>query len=49
MVHARSPAIGFVDALSPARGASRTVRATLLALGSSEILTLSAKGLRLEL
>jgi biotin transport system substrate-specific component len=43
MVHADSPSISFVDALWPAHGASRNVRAILLALLGSTLLTLSAK------
>jgi biotin transport system substrate-specific component len=43
MVHADSPSTGFVDALWPARSASRSVRAILLALLGSTRLTLSAK------
>ena len=43
MALADSPSISFVDALWPARGTSRTVRAILLALLGSALLTLSAK------
>ena len=43
MAHADSPSTSFVDALWPARGASRTVRAIVLAFLGSALLTLSAK------
>ena len=43
MAHAPSPTISFVDALWPAQGAGRLVRAVLLALVGSALLTLSAK------
>ena len=43
MAHADSPVISFVDALWPVRGASRLVRAALLAALGSALLTLSAK------
>jgi biotin transport system substrate-specific component len=43
MAHAESPTISFVDALWPVRGASRLVRAAVLALLGSALLTLSAK------
>jgi biotin transport system substrate-specific component len=43
MAHADSPVISFVDALWPVRGASRWVRAALLAVLGSALLTLSAK------
>jgi biotin transport system substrate-specific component len=43
MAHADSPVISFVDALWPLRGASRWVRAALLAVLGSALLTLSAK------
>jgi biotin transport system substrate-specific component len=43
MAQASSPTISFVDALWPARGASRMARAALLALLGSALLTLSAK------
>jgi hypothetical protein len=49
MAHAHSRSIGLVDAFWPARGASRTVRAILLALLGSALLTLPAKGQRLEI
>src|SRR5918995_2064791 len=43
MAHAESPMISFVDALWPARGTSRLLRAAVLALLGSALLTLSAK------
>jgi biotin transport system substrate-specific component len=43
MAHVGSPLISFVDALWPVRGASRLVRAAVLALLGSALLTLSAK------
>jgi biotin transport system substrate-specific component len=43
MAHADSPMISFVDALWPAHGASRTLRAVALAVLGSAFLTLSAK------
>jgi biotin transport system substrate-specific component len=43
MAHADSPSISFVDALWPVRGASRILRAVLLAVLGSAFLTLSAK------
>ena len=43
MVHADSPSISFVDALWPTHGAARGVRAILLALLGSALLTLFAK------
>ena len=43
MADAQSPTVSFVDALWPARGASRIVRAALLAVLGSALLTLSAK------
>ena len=43
MAHADSPSISFVDALWPAHGAGRGVRAVLLVLLGSALLTLSAK------
>jgi biotin transport system substrate-specific component len=43
MAHADSPVISFVEALWPVRGASRWVRAALLAVLGSALLTLSAK------
>lgn len=43
MAHADSPTISFVDALWPARGTSRLLRAAVLALLGSALLTLSAK------
>ena len=43
MVHADSPSISFVDVLWPTHGAARSVRANLLALLGSALLTLSAK------
>jgi hypothetical protein len=49
MAHADSRSIGLLDALWPARGASRAVRAILLALLGSALLTLSARGQRLEI
>jgi hypothetical protein len=48
MARADIPSSILVDALWPARGASRAVRATLLALVGSALLPLSAKGRRLE-
>jgi hypothetical protein len=49
MAHAHSRSISLVDALWPARGTSRTVRATLLALLGSALLTLPAKRQWLEI
>jgi biotin transport system substrate-specific component len=43
MAHAHSPTVSFVDALWPAQGAGRLLRAALLALLGSAVLTLSAK------
>jgi len=43
MAQVQSPTISFIDALWPARGASRIVRAALLAVLGSMLLTLSAK------
>jgi biotin transport system substrate-specific component len=43
MAHVGSPMISFVDALWPVRGASRLVRAAVLAILGSALLTLSAK------
>ena len=43
MAHADSLSISFVDALWPARGAPRMVRAVLFAVVGSALLTLSAK------
>lgn len=43
MAHADSPSISFVDALWPARGTPRMLRAVLLAVLGSALLTLSAK------
>jgi biotin transport system substrate-specific component len=43
MAHADSPMISFVDAFWPAHGASRTLRAVVLAVLGSAFLTLSAK------
>jgi biotin transport system substrate-specific component len=43
MAHAKGSTISFVDALWPAHGATRVVRAALLALLGSALLTLSAK------
>jgi biotin transport system substrate-specific component len=43
MAHADSPTISFVDALWPVRGASRLMRAAVLALLGSVLLTLAAK------
>jgi biotin transport system substrate-specific component len=43
MAHVGSPMISFVDALWPVRGASRLLRAAVLAVLGSALLTLSAK------
>jgi biotin transport system substrate-specific component len=43
MAHAQGSTISFVDALWPAHGAARVVRATLLAIAGSALLALSAK------
>jgi biotin transport system substrate-specific component len=43
MAHAASPTISFVEALWPAHGLGRVVRAVVLALAGSALLTLSAK------
>ena len=43
MAHAETQMISFVDALWPVRGASRALRAAVLALLGSVLLTLSAK------
>ena len=43
MAHADSPMVSFVDALWPAHGASRLLRAGVLAVLGSALLTLSAK------
>src|SRR5918996_3387164 len=43
MAHADSSMISFVDALWPVRGGSRLLRAAVLALAGSALLTLSAK------
>jgi biotin transport system substrate-specific component len=43
MAHAPSLPISFIDAFWPAQGAGRFVRAALLAVGGSALLTLSAK------
>jgi hypothetical protein len=47
MAHADIPSSSRVDAPWLARGASRTVRADLVALLGSALLTLSTKGRRL--
>jgi biotin transport system substrate-specific component len=43
MAHAHSPTVSFVDALWPIHGAGRALRAVLLAVLGSALLTLSAK------
>jgi biotin transport system substrate-specific component len=43
MAHASSPPISFLDALWPVQGTGRLVRAVVLALAGSALLTLSAK------
>ena len=43
MAHADIPIVSFVDTLWPVRGASRVLRAALLALAGSALLMLSAK------
>jgi biotin transport system substrate-specific component len=43
MAHADSPTISFVDALWPVRGGSQLLRAAVLAIVGSLLLTLSAK------
>jgi biotin transport system substrate-specific component len=43
MAHVGTPMISFVDALWPVRGASRLLRAAVLAVLGSALLTLSAK------